>query len=256
MFFGMLVKGEEISKNPFEGLTMSPVVDTDRNQYIDEETIYRVMDVLPDAEWRLLVALWRFAGLRGSSEPLLLRWQDILWDQNKIIVHAKKTKRYEGKATRIIPIFPELVKPLQDAFELAEEGAVYVIEKHVPVSLRKVDRSKLDKIKANLGTIFAKFVRKAGITPWSKIINNVRASMETDLLSGKYGTLAIATVADWLGHSPKVMLTHYKRVHNHTIWEHFFRGVLRRCYGVVDVSGCAHVTEGNGKENRVTVHGF
>ena len=36
--------------------------------------------------------------------------------------------------------------------------------------------------------------------------------METDLLDGKYGSLGINAIADWLGHSPKVMLTHYKRV--------------------------------------------
>ena len=211
-FFEMMVKDDEITKNPFDGLTMSPVVDTDRNEYIDEETIYKVMDVLPDAEWRLLVALWRFGGLRGSTEPLLLRWQDILWAQGKIVVHAKKTKRYEGKATRIIPIFPELLKPLEEAFELANEGAVYVIEKHIPASMRDADRSKLDKVKANLGTIFAGYIKRAGLVPWGKIINNLRASMETDLLNGKYGTIGISTIADWLGHSPKVMLKHYGRV--------------------------------------------
>ena len=36
--------------------------------------------------------------------------------------------------------------------------------------------------------------------------------METDLLGGKYGVLGINDIADWLGHSPKVMLSHYKRV--------------------------------------------
>ena len=84
-FFETMVKEGVITKNPFDGLTMSPVVDADRNVYVDEETIGQVMDVLPCAEWRLLVALWRFGGLRGSSEPLLLKWTDILWDQKKII---------------------------------------------------------------------------------------------------------------------------------------------------------------------------
>ena len=191
---------------------MSPVVDAERNIYVDEETVYRVMDVLPDAEWRLLVALWRFGGLRGSSEPLLLRWQDILWDQGKMVIHAMKTRRYEGKSTRIIPIFPELVIPLREAFELAEEGAVYVIEKHAPAYLRGVDRSKLDRVKANLGTIFAGYIERAGLVPWAKIINNLRASMETDLTSGKYGIIPVGTVAEWLGHSPRVMLKHYSRV--------------------------------------------
>ncbi len=211
-FFGTLVKGDEIVKNPFDGLTMSPVVDEDRNVYVEEEFIYQVIDVLPDAEWRLIATLWRFGGLRGSSEPLLLKWQDVLWDKNKIIVYAKKTKRYEGKATRIIPIFPELVEPLRDAFEQAKDGAVYVVEKHAPAYLRGVDRSKLDKIKANLGSVFAGYVERAGLVPWPKIVNNLRASMENDLLNGKYGSLSIQVISGWLGHSPRIMLQHYGRI--------------------------------------------
>ena len=175
------------------------------------------MAVAPDAEWKLIIALWRFAGLRGSSEPLLLRWQDILWDQEKIIVHAKKTKRYEGKATRIIPIFPELVEPLLAARQEANENDVYVITKHAPRYLKKVqDRSKLSKISANLGTIFAKFVKKAGIKAWSKVVNNIRASWISDLLDGKYQTpdqqFGIQVIAEWAGNSPKVILRYYGRV--------------------------------------------
>jgi len=212
-FFESLVKGDEITKNPFEGLTMSPVIDEERNHYVDEKFVYQIMDVLPDAEWRLLVALWRFGGLRGSSEPLLLRWEDIKWKEQKIIIHAKKTKRYEGKATRTIPIFPELVGPLRLARHEANKNDVYVITKHVPPYLKNVpDRSKLDIIKANFGTIFAGYIERAGLKPWPKIVNNLRASMETDLLNQKYGKLSIQVITEWLGHSPKVMLKHYGRV--------------------------------------------
>ena len=36
-------------------------------------------------------------------------------------------------------------------------------------------------------------------------------------------------------------------------WEHFFKEVLRRCYGAADVSGCDYVTEGKGEK---TVNGY
>lgn len=237
-FFGSLVQGDEIAKTPFDGLTMSPVVDEDRNEYVDEKFIYQVMEVLPDAEWRLIVALWRFGGLRGSSEPLLLKWSDILWDKNKIVVHAKKTKRYEGKATRIIPIFPELVEPLREAFEQAAEGDVYVVTKHAPRYLRAIkDRSELDKIKANLGSVFAGYVERAGLVPWAKIVNNLRASMENDLLNGKYGTLSIQVITDWLGHSPKVMLKHYGRVRENDFKQITQRQVKRPRSGGSETTG-------------------
>jgi len=112
-FFKWMVKNKDITETPFEGMSMSPAPDEDRNEYIEEDFIYQVMQVAPDAEWRLIIALWRFAGLRGSSEPLLLRWKDILLKEQLIRVHAKKTARYGGKkAVRKIPIFPELVEPL------------------------------------------------------------------------------------------------------------------------------------------------
>ena len=216
-FFKWMVKNKDITESPFEGMSMSPAPDEDRNEYIEEDFIYRVMAVAPDAEWRLIIALWRFAGLRGSSEPLLLRWQDISLDQNKMTIHAKKTKRYEGKGTRVIPIFPELVEPLLAARKEANENDVYVITKHAPRYLKKVaDRSKLGKISANLGTIFSKFVRRAGVKEWSKVINNIRASWISDLLDGKYQTpdqqFGIQVIAEWAGNSPKVILRYYGRV--------------------------------------------
>ena len=220
-FFKLMVLNDDIAKSPFVGMYMPPSVDVERNVYIDEELIYRIMEHVPDAEWRLIISLWRFAGFRGSTEPLLLRWQDIQWDEGgntgQIIIHSIKTKRYVGQATRIIPIFPELVKPLRATFEQSKEGDIYVIMKHAPHYLRgHVNRGSLEKVKANLGTVFAKYVEKAGIQPWAKIVNNLRASFETDLLNGKYDTpdrrIGIQTIAKWLGHSPKVMLQHYGRV--------------------------------------------
>ena len=216
-FFKWMVENDDIAKSPFNGMSMNPVTDEERNDYIETDFIYKVMKVAPDAEWKLIIALWRFAGLRGSSEPLLLRWKDIKWDKETIVIHSKKTKRYEGKATREIPLFPELIEPLKAARQEAGEDDVYVITKHAPRYLKKVaDRSKLDLVKANLGSIFAKFVKKAGITPWSKIINNVRASWITDLLDGKYQTsdqpFGIHVIAEWAGNSPKVILRYYSRV--------------------------------------------
>ena len=45
-----------------------------------------------------------------------------------------------------------------------------------------------------------------------KLIHNLRASFETDLLNGKYGQYGLHTIAKWLGHSVSVMLEHYGRI--------------------------------------------
>ena len=39
----------------------------------------------PDNQWRRLFALCRFGGLRCPSEPLVLRWDDVDWEHDKII---------------------------------------------------------------------------------------------------------------------------------------------------------------------------
>jgi len=54
--------------------------------------------------------------------------------------------------------------------------------------------------------VFRKIILRAGIVPWKKLIQNLRASFETDLLNGKYGKFGLHTIAKWLGHSVKVML--------------------------------------------------
>jgi len=210
-FFHAMVENEVLPRNPFKGLAKKATVDIKRNRHIDEDTILKVMEYAPDAEWRLIIALWRFAGLRAASEVLSLRWEDILWDQKKIVVRSPKTEHHADQEERIIPFFPHIEECLLDAAEQAEDGAVYVVEKHAPLYLRgKKERTYISR-QGNLGTVFAEIIRRAGLTPWPKLLQNLRASFETDLLNGKYGQFGIHVIAAWLGHSPKVMLEHYAR---------------------------------------------
>ena len=211
-FFHMLTEKKDIPHNPFVKLARKPAVDGTRNTYIDADTIFKVMEYAPDAEWRLIIALWRFAGLRAVSEVLTLKWEDILWDQKKMIVTSPKTEHHPGKETRIIPFFPHIEKCLLDAAEQAEEGAVYVVEKHAPLSLRGQKVRKDVSGTGNLGTMFAKIIHRAGVVRWKKLLHNLRASFETDLLNGEYGQFGLHTIVGWLGHSVKVMLEHYGRI--------------------------------------------
>ena len=211
-FFHILVEEGAVTKNPFAKLAKKPAVDDARNKYVDEETILKIMEYAPSAEWRLIIALWRFAGLRAASEVLMLKWEDVLWDQKVIMVSSPKTEHHRGKAVRKIPFFPHIEECLTAAFEQAEEGAVYVVEKHAPLYLRGKKERTYIAGQGNLGTMFKKIMRRAGIAPWKKLLHNLRASFETDLLNGKYGKFGLHTIATWLGHSVKVMLEHYGRI--------------------------------------------
>jgi integrase len=63
--------------NPFEGIRVPSQANDARSFFVTQETTQRILDACPDAEWRLIVALCRYGGLRCPSELLPLRWTDV-----------------------------------------------------------------------------------------------------------------------------------------------------------------------------------
>ena len=209
MFFTAMVKRELIPVNPFNGVKgVQAVVDESRNVYVPRADVQAVMEEAPDAEWRLMIALSRFGGLRLPSEVLSLQWDNIDWEKERITVISPKTAHHAGGGQRVIPLFPELVQPLTEAFDAAPDGAVFVVTRH---------RSQADSPEgwrnSNLRTRFSKMVKRAGLAPWPKPFHAMRASCETDLLEKH----PLQAVARWMGHSPKVAVANYLRVRD----EHF-----------------------------------
>ncbi|MCA9172024.1 MAG: site-specific integrase, partial [Planctomycetales bacterium] len=183
-----------ISTNPFNKLKAGSQANDERKQYVPTVTIQKVIDAAPDAEWRLLIALVRYAGLRNPSESLRLRWSDIDWAEGRMNVTSPKTKR-QGKAGRSVPIFAALRPFLEDAYEAADDGAEYCISRY-----RSQD--------INLRTGLERIIAKAHVTPWPRLWHNLRASAETDLVKSFPAHVAAA----WLGHTPTVAVKHYLTV--------------------------------------------
>ena len=212
MFFGEMKQRGLIVQNPFDGVQVAAVVDESRNVFVPRADIELVIEACPDAEWRLIVALSRYAGLRCPSETLSLRWDCIDWERQRIRVISPKTKAHPGGGQRIIPLFPDLAPYLTEAFEAAPDGATHVITHH---------RSQADgpgKWKnSNLRTMLAKIIWRAGLDTWPKPFHALRASLETELVE----RFPIQAVSAWLGNSPKVALKHYLRV----LPEHFDRAL-------------------------------
>ena len=142
-----------------------------------------------------MVALARYGGLRCPSEILGMTWADILWAENRMVVRSPKTKRYEGKASRVVPIFPELRPHLETAFDQADEGQVHLVTRY---------RSS----RCNLRTQLTRIIENAGLEPWPKLWQNLRASRATELAAEYPAHVAAA----WLGHSTAVADRHYWRV--------------------------------------------
>jgi len=140
----------------------------ERLRFISRAVIDKAIEHAPDIEWKLIIAFARYRGVRIPSEILALRWNDVLWDQSKILIRASKTEHHVGKASRLIPLFPELKSHLLKAFERADEEALHVITRYRDPS-------------ANLRTQFLRILAKAGIEPWPKLFQNLRSSRQTEL---------------------------------------------------------------------------
>ena len=135
------------------------------------------------------------------SEVLSLRWQDVDWAADRIVVQSPKTEHHAGKARRTIPMFPELRPILAEAFDRAADGAVYVVDE----SFRKGALTEAGWLNANLRTTFEKIVRRAGLETWPRLFHNLRASRETELVDA----YPVQVVTSWLGNTPSVAMRHY-----------------------------------------------
>ena len=165
-----------------------------RQYFVTLDDTEKVINACPDAEWRAIVALARFGGLRVPSELLALEWTHIDWDAGKVTVTSPKTER-AGKPYRIIPLFPELRPYLEELFELAEPG-----QRHVITRYRSDEQ--------NLRTTFLAILRRAGVNPWPKLFQNCRSTRETELAR----KFPIAAVVAWMGNTQAVALDHYLQV--------------------------------------------
>ncbi|MCD4824270.1 MAG: site-specific integrase [Phycisphaerae bacterium] len=203
-FFSAAIKKRLFAGNPFDEVPTADRVNVARQRFISCDDIYRVIEACPDTEWRLVFALARFGGLRIPSELLPLTWDDINWAENKFLVHSPKTEHIEGKDVRLVPLFPALLPYLQEAFDQAEPG-----QKHLITRFRHAG--------VNLGTQAHRIIVRAGLKPWPKTFQNLRASCETELVED----FPIHVVTAWLGNSPEIAKKHYLQVTE----DHFRRAV-------------------------------
>ncbi len=97
-----------------------------------------------------------------------------------------KVRSDKSPAVRWCPIFPELMPHLMRAKEMAAGGARKVQARY-PVDM-------------NLDKLFENCVKRAGLQPWQKPWQNLRASRETELMA-HYPAKDVAT---WLGNSVNV----------------------------------------------------
>jgi hypothetical protein len=142
----------------------------------------------------MLVALARFGGARIPSEMRQMKWADLNFEAGKMTLWSPKTERYPNRRSRLVPIAPELAVLFAEAFAAAPEGSTYVFPR-----LRHT---------TNHVTSTDKLIRRAGLEPWPRTFDNLRASCEVDWMD-----LGVPehVVCAWMGHSRATARKHYVR---------------------------------------------
>ena len=181
-----------IDASPFDALRAGSQSNPKRSFHVTHEMVRSILAECPDNQWRGIIALSRYGGLRCPSELVGLKWGDVNWDRCRLTVRSPKTERHEGHAVRSVPIAPELRPILQDLFDHAEAGTELVIP-------------RLSDPRVNLRTMLHRIIERAGLTPWPRLFHNLRASCATDWVE-RHPSHA---VAKWLGHSPLIAAQHY-----------------------------------------------
>jgi len=195
VFFNVAMKRKLIASNPFSELDSRSIANKSRQYFLERKDSDKILDACPSAQWRLIFALCRYGGLRCPSEILALQWSDVNWEQNRMLIHSPKTERYESRESRLIPIFPEILPYLEQVFEQAEPGKEPVITRYRQTNV-------------NLRTQLMRILKQAGLKPWPRLFQNLRASRETELAS-EY-PLHIATA--WIGNTARIAERHYLQI--------------------------------------------
>ena len=107
MIFRAAMRRRVIPDSPFADVSIKASM-PDRSRFITQEETAQSWKPCPNLDWRVIVCLSRFGGMRCPSEVLSLRWQDIDWAGGKATVTSPKTEHHPGKDSRVIPLFPEL----------------------------------------------------------------------------------------------------------------------------------------------------
>ena len=182
------VSARLLNENVADGIKIGDETNDDRKYYVDRATASEVIEHCPTIEWKLIFALARFCGLRVPTEVHVLKWSDVLWDQNKLRIESKKT------GLRYCPIFEPALKLLREAYDMAPERATHIFPNR--------------NTESNLRTHMHRIIKSAGLVPWPKVFVNLRSSCRTDLEDNFRETVINA----WIGHTTKVGQKHYSQV--------------------------------------------
>ncbi|HMN96932.1 MAG TPA: tyrosine-type recombinase/integrase [Phycisphaerales bacterium] len=198
------LRRKAIDSNPFVELR-SGSTPSRYSRYVTPEEIERVLDACPDAEWRLLFGLARYAGLRIPSESHLLTWGDVDFDRGRLTVRSPKTERYDGHEQRVVPVTPRLMELLQARFPSARPEHCRGARSGQATCPDGEERLVAINGKGALIRPVRRIWARAGVEPWQRLWQTLRSSCEKEWAM----TFPQYAVSKWIGHSITVSGKHY-----------------------------------------------
>ena len=194
--FNWALKKKWVYIDPLEEIRRGSFINSDADQFVPTRIYDCLLEHCPNQEWRTILALARFGGMH-PSEILTLRWKDVNWSDNHIVVRNPKTRQYEGKAKRYSPIYPEVRDELEKLFEQDEnDGQGFVISRY---------HGNPD---TNIRSTFYTIVQKAGLKKIPRPFDNMRMTRSNEIRA-KFGEFCESM---WIGHSRQVAMKHYFRI--------------------------------------------
>ena len=193
--FDWAVAIDWIRENPMKAIPIGSFINRENDRVISMGEYAKLLNICPNQEWRTIVAFARIGGLRCPSELQPMMWSDVNWTENRFVVRSPKTEHHEGHRERIVPLFPELRKVLEQHFSLdGAKDSKFVIE-----HIRNSNTSW------NLHAPFQAIACRAGLGKIVRPFDNMRMSRSNEV-ERKFGSKKESL---WIGHSEQVMTKHY-----------------------------------------------
>lgn len=197
-FFRAAIRRKLLTENPFADMRHCGAAPSDpsRQFFLNEPDSLKILEACPTLQWKLIFALARWQALRTPSEPLRLRWCDLDFEKQTMVIHQPKMET-RGKPTRTMRIFEPVLSLLIELRDIVQPGI------ECPFSAPILYAEQGDSV--NWRRMFTKIVKRAGVEPWPKMFQALRATRETELAS----TLPLHVVTAWCGNTPTIALKHY-----------------------------------------------
>jgi integrase len=197
VFFSWAQRQDLVAVNPFDRISgTAPKVAHDWRE-VTHADAEKMLEHAPTAQWRCLIALCRWAGLR-RGEALRLAWGDVDFVGKTIRVvpelrHGSRTVGTKQGPPRAVPIRPSLLTVLQAAHDEAEDGS-------------RGPCAEMPGI-GNLDRDAERLAIRAGVGAYAKPFHTLRKCCESEWMRD-YPAM---DVCKWMGHSAQVAAEHYHR---------------------------------------------